>query len=84
MADFYATSNGVKTANRMVASANIGDNMLIVYQDLLKFNAIHVIFPYEVLTYSVKAKVLAKNQEGSQRCPKSHSHEDSKPNPNYS
>ena len=34
--------------------------MLIAYQDLLKFQAIHMNFPYEVLTYTVKADVLAK------------------------
>lgn len=50
MADFYATSKGVKTTIRVVASTNIGDDMLIAYQDLLKFNAVHVNFLYEVLT----------------------------------
>ena len=50
MADFEATSNGVKTSIRVVVSDNIGDNMLIAFQDLLKFNVIHAIFPYEVLT----------------------------------
>ena len=60
MADFEATSNGVKTAIRVVVSDNIGDNMLIAYQDQLKFNVIHANFPYEVLTYTVKADVLAK------------------------
>ena len=34
--------------------------MLIAYQDLLKFNVIHANFPYEVLTYTVTADVLAK------------------------
>ena len=33
MADFEATSNGVKTAIRVVVSDNIGDNMLIAYQE---------------------------------------------------
>ena len=60
MADFKATSNGVKTAIRVVVSDTIGDNMLIAYQDLLKFNVIHANFPYEVLTYTVTADVLAK------------------------
>ena len=60
MADFYAKSNGVRTAVRVVVSANIRDNMLIAYQDLLKFEAIHINFPYKVLTYTVKADVLAK------------------------
>ena len=60
MADFEATSNGVKTATRVVVSYNIGDNMLIAYQDLLKFNVIHANFPYEVLTYTVTADVLGK------------------------
>ena len=58
MADFEATSNGVKTAIRVIVSDNIGDNMLIAYQDLLKFNVIHANFPYEVLTYTVTADVL--------------------------
>lgn len=44
----------------MVASANIKDNMLIADQDLLKFSTIHANFPYEVLTYTVTADVLAK------------------------
>ena len=60
MADFYAKSNDVRTATWVVVSANIGDNMLIVYQDLLKFQAIHINFSYEVLAYTVKANVLAK------------------------
>ena len=60
MADFYAKSNRVRTAIRVVVSANIGDNMLIAYQDLLKFQVIHIDFPYKVLTYTVKADVLAK------------------------
>ena len=53
MADFNATSNGVKTAIRVVVWDNIRDNMLIAYQDLLKFNVIHANFPYKVLTYTV-------------------------------
>ena len=60
MADFEATSNGIKTAIRVVVSDNIWDNMLITYQDYLKFNVIHANFPYEVLTYSVTADILAK------------------------
>ena len=60
MADFEATSNGVKTAIRVVVSNNIGDNMLIAYQDLLKFNVIHANFPYKVVTYTVTADILAK------------------------
>ena len=60
MADFEATSNGIKTAIRVVVSDNIGDNMLIAYQDLLKFNVIHANFPYEVLTYIVTADIVAK------------------------
>ena len=54
---FYAMSNGLKTAIRVIASSNIGDNMLITYQDFLKFNAIHVNFPYEA---PVKADVMAE------------------------
>lgn len=34
--------------------------MLIAYQSLLKFNVIHTNFPYEVLTYTVTADVMAK------------------------
>ena len=34
--------------------------MFIAYQDLLKFNVIHTNFPYEVLTYTVTADVIAK------------------------
>ena len=60
MADFEATSNCVETAIRVVDSDNIGDNILIVYQYLLKFNVIHANFPYEVLTYTFTADVLAK------------------------
>ena len=60
MANFEATSNGVKTSIRVVVSDNKGDNMLIAYQDLLKFNVIHANFPYEVLTYTVTADVMAK------------------------
>ena len=60
MADFYSKSNGFWMAIRVVVSANIGDNMLIAYQDLLKFQAIHINFQYEVLTYTVKADILAK------------------------
>ena len=45
---------------RVVVSDNIGDKMLIAYQDLLKFNVIHTNFPYEVLTYTVTADVPAK------------------------
>ena len=60
MADFEATNNSIKTAIRVVVSDNIGDNMLIAYQDLLKFNVINANFPYEVLTYTVTADILAK------------------------
>lgn len=45
-ADFKVSSNGVKTAIRVVASDNIGDSRLISYQDLLKFHIIPVNFPY--------------------------------------
>ena len=34
MADFEATSNGVRTAIRVIVSDNIGDNKLIAYQNL--------------------------------------------------
>ena len=47
-------------AIRVVVSENIGDNMSIAYQYLLKFNVIHTNFPYEVLTYIVTANVMAK------------------------
>ena len=60
MADFYAKSNGVRMAIRVIVSENVGDNMLIAYQDLLKFQVIDINFPYEVLTYTVKADVLAR------------------------
>ena len=40
-ADFKVSSNGIKTAIQVVASDNFVDNLLISYQDLLKF------FPYE-------------------------------------
>ena len=60
MADFEATSNGIKTAIRVVVSDNIGDNMLIAYQDLLKFNVNYANFPNEVLKYTVTADILAK------------------------
>ena len=39
-------------------SGNIGDNMLISYQDLLKFQVIPINFPYDVLTYTVTADVM--------------------------
>ena len=58
LADFEVSSNGVKTAIRMIVSDKIGDNMLISYQDLLKFQVIPQNFPYEVLTYSVTTDVL--------------------------
>ena len=57
-ADFEVSGNEVKTAIRVVASDNIGDNMLISYQDLLKFQVIPINFPYEVLTYTVTADVM--------------------------
>lgn len=52
------SSNGIKTAIRVVASDNIGDNMLISNQDLLKFQIIPINFPYEVLTYTVSTNIL--------------------------
>ena len=76
IADFYAKSNGIRTTIRVIVSENIGDNMLIAYQDLLKFQAIHIHFIYEVLTYTVKADVLAKLK---QRLPKSHPNKNSNP-----
>ena len=60
MADFEATSNGVKIAIRVVVSDNVGDKMLIAYQQILKFNAIHTNFLCEVLTYPVTADIMAK------------------------
>ena len=57
-ADFEVSGNGVKTAIRVVASDNIGDNMLISFQDLLKFQVIPINFPYEVLTYTVTTDVM--------------------------
>ena len=52
-ADFEVSGNRVKSAIRAVAFYNIGNNMLISYQDLLKLN-----FPYKVLTYTVSAGVM--------------------------
>ena len=57
-ADFEVSGNRIKTAFRVVASDNIGDNMLISYQDLLKFQVIPINFPYEVLTYTVITDVV--------------------------
>ena len=57
-ADFEVSGNGVKTAIRVVASDNIGDNMLISYQDLLKFQVMQITFPYEVLTYTVSTDIM--------------------------
>ena len=48
MVDFIASSNSVKTAIREVVSSDIGDNTLIAYQDLLKFNTIDINFHYEL------------------------------------
>ena len=55
---FEVSGHVVKTAIRVLASDNIGDNMLISYQDLLKFQVIPINFPYEVLTYTVSADVM--------------------------
>ena len=57
-ANFKVSGNGVKTAIRVVASDNIGDNMLISYQDLLKFQVIPINFLYNVLAYTVSADVM--------------------------
>lgn len=43
---------------KVVALSNIGYNMLIAYQDFLKFNFIIVIFMFQVLTYTVSADTL--------------------------
>ena len=56
--DFEISGNGVKTAIRVVTSDYIGDNMLISYQDLLKFRVMPITFPYKVLTYTVSADIM--------------------------
>ena len=56
--DFQVSSYGIKTTIWIVASDNIGDNMLISYQDLLKFQIIPINFLYKVLTYAVSTDVL--------------------------
>lgn len=43
---------------RVFASDNIGDNMLILYQDLLKFHIIPFNFSYKVFTCSVSIDIL--------------------------
>ena len=63
-ADFDVLGNGVKTAIRVVVSDNIGDNMLISYQDLLKFQVIPINFPYKVLIYTVTADVMESIKHG--------------------
>ena len=57
-ADFKVSGNRVKTANRVVASDNIRNNMLISYQGLLKFLVIPINFPYKVLIYPVSTDFM--------------------------
>ena len=60
--DFEVSSNGIKTAIWVVASGNIRDNMLISYEDLLKFQFIPINFPCKVLTYAVSTNVLESDK----------------------
>ena len=47
-ADFLATTNDVPSWIRVIISDTVGEDMLVSYQDLLKFRILHPNFPYHV------------------------------------
>ena len=57
-ADFKFMKKSVRTVIRDVASANIGGNMFIAYQELLKINTMPNNFTFAVLTYTVSDDIL--------------------------
>ena len=66
VADFEATSNGVNKAIRVVVSDNKGDNMLIAYQDQLKFNVIHANIPYLKKKYFEEGQLYKESEKSSE------------------